>query len=473
MFSQEMFDNRVIRDNVWWRTKAVSSEFANAKSRLFLDDFYRYVTDFSVRRAILLMGPRRVGKTWLLQHTIRKLLASDSVLPNRIFFFSVDMPVYQGMSLEELVQQAARIGNINIQTEQLYVFFDEIQYLKEWQRHLKTLVDSYPNIRFVASGSAASVLSRGAKESGAGRISEHLLPPLSFREYLVLKELDSTVTDHELENGLVIPYVGDIEGLNKTFLEYVNFGGYPELVFNDNERMNARQYIQHDIIDKILLRDLPSLYGIHDVRELQAIFSYLAFHSGMVQSLESLSKGSGVPKHLINHYIQYLEEAFLVSRLDRIDLTALGFKRATQFKLYLTNPSLRAALFQPIDPEQEPYFGHLVETAVSAQFGIDADRDFLRYAHWKSGRSENEVDFVRMDPGTQRPVKALEVKWTDAPFDHPDQLSGALAFVKQHALKKLTVTSRTKMGVKQIGETEITYIPTSLYALFCQTNKRV
>ena len=463
MFSEEMFANRAVFDNVWWRTGKVAPEFENAQSRLYLDEFYRNVTNLDVHRAMLLIGPRRVGKTWLLHHTIRKLLA-EGTEPNHILFFSVDIPVYHGMSLEELVQHGARIANVDEKTERLYVFFDEIQYLKEWENHLKTMVDSYPNIRFVASGSAASIMSKGAREIGAGRISDHLLSPLTFHEHLVLTGNAAALTERTLENGVTIPYVGDIEGFNRVFLDYLNFGGYPELVFNASEREETRRYIQRDIVDKILLRDLPSLYNIHDVRELQSFFSYLAFHSGMVHSLEALSKGSGIPKYSINQYMQYLEEAFLISRLDRVDVTAMGLKRATQFKLYLTNSSLRAAMFQPIQPEQEPYFGHMVETAVSEQFGLGEDRGCLRYAHWKTSRTEYEVDFVRLDPGRQVPVSALEVKWSDAPFERPDRLAGAIAFAQRNDLKRLTVTSRTKLGVRHVGDIEITYVPTALYA---------
>ena len=91
MFSEDMFANRAIFDNVWWRTGRVAPEFENAQSRLFLDEFYRSVTNFDVRRAMLLIGPRRVGKTWLLQHAIRKLLENKVVAPNHILFFPVDL----------------------------------------------------------------------------------------------------------------------------------------------------------------------------------------------------------------------------------------------------------------------------------------------------------------------------------------------------------------------------------------------
>lgn len=62
------------------------------------------------------------------------------------------------------------------------MFFDEIQYLKSWEVHLKALVDRYPNLKFVASGSAAAALRLKSNESGAGRFTEFLLPPLTVRQ---------------------------------------------------------------------------------------------------------------------------------------------------------------------------------------------------------------------------------------------------------------------------------------------------
>ena len=150
---------------------------------------------------------------------------------------------------------------------------------------------------------------------------------------------------------------------NRCFIDYVNFGGYPELVANRIERDDSRQFIQRDIVDKVLLRDLPSLYHIDDVRDLQSFFSYIAFHSGSVQTYEGLSQSSGLSKHTISNLLQYLEEAFLIMRHDRIDVNALTLKRATQFKLYLTNPSLRAAMFQPVKQGDDPSFGHAVDKA--------------------------------------------------------------------------------------------------------------
>ena len=68
------------------------------------------------------------------------------------------------------------------------LFLDEIQYLADWERHLKAFVDAHPDVRCVASGSAAAALRLKSVESGAGRFTDFLLPPLTFYEYLDLQD---------------------------------------------------------------------------------------------------------------------------------------------------------------------------------------------------------------------------------------------------------------------------------------------
>lgn len=99
-------------------------------------------------------------------------------------------------------------------------------------------------------------------------------------------------------------------------------------------------------MDKVLLRDLPSLYGIQDVQELNAFFSTLLYYSRTEVSLDAISKNSEVNKNLLNKYLEYLEAAFLIGLVHRIDDNAKRFHRANFYKVFLTNPSLRSALFR-------------------------------------------------------------------------------------------------------------------------------
>ncbi len=108
----------------------------------------------------------------------------------------------------------------------------------------------------------------------------------------------------------------------------------------------------------------------------------IAYHSGAQFLYEGLSKDSGVKKDTLRKYIQYLEAAFLVKKIRRSDDTAKEYRREMLFKLYLTNPSLRCALFQPID-ENDEVIGNMVETAIFAQW-IPRNAN-IAYANWNEG----------------------------------------------------------------------------------------
>ena len=106
-------------------------------------------------------------------------------------------------------------------------------------------------------------------------------------------------------NGKEIPFflTHDQKTFNKEFFDYLNFGGYPEVVLSEKIQSDMSRYIKGDIVDKVLLRDLPSLYGIKDVQELNSFFSYIAYNTGNEFSFEKLGKESGIQKEMLKKYI--------------------------------------------------------------------------------------------------------------------------------------------------------------------------
>lgn len=459
-FIEEQIQKRMVLDNPWWESGKVDDDFTQFPRRAYLDDFYELVTDLSVKRAVILMGPRRVGKTVMIYHSIDRLISSG-IDPKKIIYISVDTPIYNNISLEDFFLLARKALKNEESYEGYYVFFDEIQYLKNWEVHLKSMVDTFRSSRFVASGSAAAALKMKSIESGAGRFSDFLLPPLTFYEYIQFKKLDSLVVK---SNNGISPYdTINIDALNRHFVEYINFGGYPEVVFSEAIRRNPGQYIKNDIIDKVLLRDLPSLYGISDIQELNKLFVHIAFRSGYEFSYESLSTEAGIKKETIKRYLEYLEAAFLIKVVNRIDQNAKRMQRVTSFKIYLTNPSLRCALFTPINEDDE-FMGSMVETAVFSQWIQGGKTDFF-YANWAKGRSKGEVDIVWVDMATQKAISLAEIKWTDRFAENPTELKSLYSFLSLNpSVKKIFVTSKTRFGTYDIPEGKIMFIPVAIYS---------
>jgi predicted AAA+ superfamily ATPase len=448
---QEQVIRRINYENPWWISGQIDDIYRALPRRAYFPHAWALVSDRAVRRALILMGPRRVGKTVLLHHTIQHLVETG-VPRARVIYLSVDSPIYHGCSLQTLID-FARTANPAI-AEDLggaVFFFDEIQYLRDWEVHLKSLVDSYPKAKFIASGSSAAALRLKSVESGAGRFTDFLLPPLTFHEYLLLTRQGELV--RETDAWFDTP---DLVALNQQFVDYLNFGGYPEVALSPAIRANPARYIRNDIIDKVLLRDLPSLYGIEDIQELNSLFTTLAFNTAGEVSLENLSQRAGIAKNTIKRYIEYLEAAFLVRRVHRIDQNARRFQRATHFKVYLTNPSIRAALFAPL-PADDPEMGDMVETAVFSQWFHSLHHE-LSYARWKDG----EVDLVHLHPD-QRPAWAVECKWTDHHVSRTEELRHLVAFCKTHGLPSTHVTTKTVAKDLSIDGVTVRFMPASLY----------
>lgn len=452
--------DRIRFENPWWIDNQIEKDFNEMPRRLYFELFKPIVYEKEIRRAVVLMGPRRVGKTVMLHHLIEDMIQLKKMNPKKIIFITIENPIYNNISLEDLFKYAKEATGIN-EKDNWTVIFDEIQYCRDWEVHLKSLVDSYRQDKFIVSGSAAAALKFASNESGAGRFTDFILPPLTFHEFISLKGLDDLIVPIELKwQDKISQFYSSkhITELNKHFIDYINFGGYPEVIFSSIMQANPGRYIRHDIVDKVLLRDLPSLYGIGDTRELNSLFTTIAFNSGGEFSLETLSKQSQAPKNTIKKYLEYLEAAYLIKIIKRIDQSGKRFKRDNYFKIYLTNPSLRSALFSPINTSDE-MIGNMVETAIYSQW---MHRDWFTpwYARWGNG----EVDMVGLNESHLKPTWALEVKWSNRYYKHPRELKSLIKFCHENNLNSPLVTSIDKEGEINHNGLNIHFLPAASYA---------
>lgn len=451
------------RDNPWWDASHKVAQSATEKKRAYFGPFLTLALDWSVRRSTILMGPRRVGKTVMLHQLIEQAI-NEGFNGQNILFVSIDTPLYSGMPLSRLIELFEEETKHDAQARRIIVF-DEIQYLKDWEVHLKVLTDRHPNTRFIASGSSAAALRLKSQESGAGRFTDFFLPPLTFAEFLAFRGMEADLIKSAPLGATLRFSTPDIGRLNDEFIHYLNFGGYPEAVLNPAIQADVQRFLGRDIIDKVLLRDLPSLYGIQDIQELNRLFTTIAYHTGQEISLEGLAQSSGVAKNTITKYLDYLEAAFLIVRVRRVDDTGKTFQRMRNFKVYLTNPSMRAALFAPIAAGDDA-MGAMAETAIFSQWFHSDLMKNLHYARWKQGRTYLEVDLVRVDPARLKPTWAYEIKWSDRyATDRPDELRGLIEFAKRNFDNGVPAgaTTRTITDESKVDGVIIRHFPCALH----------
>jgi uncharacterized protein len=458
-FSEHLIVDRLKYENPWWVTGKTEDEYNSMKRRLYFSLFEPLVVETEVKRALVLMGPRRVGKTVMMHHAIQSLL-NKGVNSRKICFINIENPIYNNIPLSILFEYAKKTTN-EFESSGWYLFFDEIQYLKNWEIHLKILVDDFPNTKFIVSGSAAASLKMKSNESGAGRFTDFKLPPLTFNEFIDFKNFNSLLIRSEMNLGQDKSdffSTININELNNLFIDYINYGGYPEVIFSEKIQSNPGRYIRSDIIDKVLLRDLPTIYGIQDVQELNSLFTTLAYNTGNEVSLESLSNSSHVDKYLIKKYLTYLEAAFLIRIIKRLNEAGKRFKRENFYKVFLTNPSLRSALFSPVNSTDD-MIGNLVETAVYSQW-LHRESFIPYYSGWKRG----EVDMIGLDEKKLKPIWAVEIKWSNRYFEKPNELKSLIYFCKKNNLNSALVTTISKEGKQIIDGITFYFIPASVYA---------
>ena len=279
--------------NPWWKTGGIPTAFAKTYKRFAFYEAMKKLNNTVIRRTVVLTGTRRVGKTTIQYQMIDELLRSG-INPKQIVFISMDHPMLKLSAFNEILE--CYHENI-FPDKDVYYFFDEIQYAQEWDKWLKTIYDMQPETKVVATGSASPAIVKGGAESGAGRWSVIQVPTMSFYEYCELLSIEKPEFDKGLRPTRLLKMshieftdiMMKLSDIQKHFTRYLTIGGFPELALSDDEIL-AAQIMREDVVDKVLKRDLPSLYNIRNSTELERIFLYLCNVSSEIVSIDAMTK---------------------------------------------------------------------------------------------------------------------------------------------------------------------------------------
>ena len=156
----------LIFTNPWWNNEKINKQFLLGKKR---KEFNNIIERIENKRILSIIGPRRVGKSTLIYQTINYLLEEQKIDSKRILLFSGDDPSLffsQDDKLSDVLEiyfNEILEENISKLSSKVYIFIDEIHFIKNWQNYLKTYFDRKYNIKFIITGSSSMHLFKDAK----------------------------------------------------------------------------------------------------------------------------------------------------------------------------------------------------------------------------------------------------------------------------------------------------------------------
>ncbi len=433
---------KVLRSfNPWWSSGNVNKALFKPYKRFAYYEALKRLEETTIRRTVVLTGTRRVGKTTIQYQLIDHLL-QQGIPPEKIVFISLDHPMLKLAGLNDVLE----CFHENVYANQdVYYFFDEIQYATDWNAWLKTIYDTQPETKVVATGSASPALIKGSTESGAGRWSIIQVPTLSFYEYCALLNIPAPKLEPTLKPSGLLNLTQQQRGqiINKLsvvanhFNRYLQVGGFPELALADNDLL-AMQVMREDVVDKVLKRDLPALYNIRNATELERIFLYLCNVSSEIVAIDAMTKElNGVSRQTALNYIEYLESANLIYLSYPVDFSGKKVLKAKP-KIYIADAAIRNAVLMDSEIMTNPVeMGKMVETAVYKHVAAFYYQKATRVGYFRGGAKDKEIDIVVDYPNVSDIL--IEVKYRenavipddDAIITHAKDAASAIIITKK------------------------------------------
>jgi hypothetical protein len=329
-----------------------------------------YPLDIPLDRAVVLSGPRRSGKTYLMYLGIKKLLARKED-KNSILYVNFEDSRLVGAVSQDLNTLLEVFFEIYPgRNKKTWVFLDEIQVIPDWERFVRTLVDM-ENVNVFVTGSSSRLMSKEIATSMRGRSLTYNVYPFSFAEVLKAGKLEY---EEYLSSGQMGEIIQKLE-------EYVKYGGFPETVRYREEW----DRILSEIVDVTIFRDIVERYDVKNIKMLKlflnAIFNSKEFSIHKFYNFLK-SQGYKVSKNTLYTYFGYFEDSFIVFPLKRFSYSYKNIESSIS-KMYLVDNGLLS--LQGIED-----YGRLIENIVFIELKRRSKGDLFYYKS-TSGR---EIDFI-------------------------------------------------------------------------------
>lgn len=271
----------------------------------------------------VITGMRRVGKSTFLKIISQKIL-KDIEESNKIYLNFETLELLKIKTDIELVEYLKPL--LKDKKDKVYMFFDEIQLVKNWERVINALRIN-ENYDIYITGSNSSLMSSKISTLLSGRYIQIEIQPFNFREFLKLYS-DKNLVYEEL------------------FRKYINIGGIPFLKYFDLDENSCVKYLQ-DLYNTVIVKDVIEYNKVRDVDMFNRILTYVFENIGQTFSSRSIQKflkneNRNISVDTILNYLEYAKSAYIIKKVPRYDVVGKKILSVDE-KYFITDHGLRYA----------------------------------------------------------------------------------------------------------------------------------
>ena len=276
------------------------------KRELYLEKIYNFMDKNVIK---IITGMRRCGKSYLFKLIIDEL-KKRGINDEDIILIDLELPRYNHIKTREQLDEIV-VPFIESHENKVYLFFDEIQNVKEWE----VSINSYyklENTDIYITGSNSKLMSAEFATLLTGRYINIELYPFSFNEFLDYKQ--------ELNHPPAITNELNSD-LENFFEEYQKYGGIPLTISSQHDK----ELVLNGIYSSIILNDIVERYEIRNVGLFNRIVKYIIENTGNLISANAIfnylkHEKLRITKPTIYNYLEYLENAYLIAKASKEDL---------------------------------------------------------------------------------------------------------------------------------------------------------
>ena len=392
-------------------------------------------------KIITIPGIRRCGKTTMMELAVNQLL-KDGGSKTRILWIGFDDERLVGMSTDELDDIISSYMEMfpEISINETYMFFDEIQLIKDWEYFVLRLYKSYCKHIFVC-GSNATMLSTEVVSALRGYPLEYKTFPLSFHEYLRFSGIDGT---SHLES--------DIAKIKAAFDDYNNFGGFPEVTLAKSESRKIE--LLQNYFTAMLYRDLVEHYKISNVSVVNYFIKRLLANISKPTSINKIfndlkSQGFKVSKNDLYLWSDYICNIFLFLRIPKYS-KSLAQRQSGLKKYYCMDNGIHSSILIPQSNDN----GTKLENTIFLQLcRIRSSVEEIYY--FQDGK---ECDFVLEDRGKIKNL--IQVSWSiNNSETKAREVSGLLKASQATNCDDMTIITHDEEATLRHGDKSIKVVP--------------